>query len=90
MPAWDEDSKELYCLGTNYSDDDTITSVSTNDFAKICEAITEYNSTNGKGYKKWPEYGDNYYTVNMAGSITVFRFENDDFDIRIKNLGQLL
>ena len=50
MPAFNLYSHELFCQGefTEYNNDEIDCNLE--DFAKICEAITEYNTTNGKGY----------------------------------------
>lgn len=67
-PAWGG-ANRLYCCGF-LSDKDSIEIVCTaSEFAKISEAVSEYNITDGKGYKKlWPKKGDRYFFI--SGDIT--------------------
>lgn len=60
----------LFCCGYNYIEDDCKITCTVTDFAKICEAISEYNATDGKGYEKpWPQSGDIYFYVNSDCTI---------------------
>lgn len=67
-PAWGGNNR-LYCCGF-LSDKDSIEIVcTTSEFAKISEAVSEYNITDGKGYEKpWPQTGDRYFFI--SGDIT--------------------
>ena len=67
-PAWGG-ANRLYCCGF-LSDKDSIEIVcTTSEFAKISEAVSEYNITDGKGYEKpWPQTGDRYFFI--SGDIT--------------------
>lgn len=67
-PAWGG-ANRLYCCGF-LSNKDSIEIVCTaSEFAKISEAVSEYNITDGKGYKKlWPKKGDRYFFI--SGDIT--------------------
>ncbi len=67
-PAWGG-ANRLYCCRF-LSDKDSIEIVcTTSEFAKISEAVSEYNITDGKGYEKpWPQTGDRYFFI--SGDIT--------------------
>lgn len=50
MPAFNLYSHELFCQGEFTEHNNNEIDCNLEDFAKICEAITEYNTTDGKGY----------------------------------------
>lgn len=59
-------------------------------FARIMEAITEYNETNGNGYeKKFPEEGDNFYfiTSKMTVSLGEFGISQDGYEFEMRDAG---
>ena len=67
-PAWGG-ANRLYCCGFLSNKDSIEIVCTTAEFAKISEAVTEYNSTDGKGYEKpWPQTGDRYFFI--SGDIT--------------------
>ena len=89
FPEWSSDSSQLFCRGYS-SDKDNIEIVcTTSEFAKISEAVTEYNNTDGKGYEKpWPQNGDGYFYVDSCGVAKYATFENGvEFDARHKACG---
>lgn len=51
----------------------------------ICEAITEYNKTNGVGYVK--EQIEDYYIISTDFTITELKFNNSDYDLENKKNG---
>lgn len=64
-----EKSNTLYVFGENSSGYVQLFA-STRHFAKIMEAVNEYNETNGAGYEKqWPQKGDKYYFVSDIGEV---------------------
>lgn len=66
---WKDDNHLQYCRGSNCEKDDKELNCTAVDFAKISEAVSEYNITGGKGYKKlWPKKGDRYFFI--SGDIT--------------------
>lgn len=68
-PEWDSDDSMLFCCGVRYDSDNNKITCTVSEFARISEAVTEYNATNGKGYKKtWPQTGDRYFFI--SGDIT--------------------
>ena len=50
-------------------------------FARIMEAVNEYNETNGKGYEKpWPQEGDKYYFLDSTGFIRDTNYDDYQLD----------
>ena len=86
-PAWGG-ANRLYCCGF-LSDKDSIEIVCTaSEFAKISEAVSEYNITDGKGYKKpWPQWDDRYFFVSECGKVDSTCFEEREFDYNLKEIG---
>lgn len=69
-PAASTCSDTMYVRGATEGCDKRNVTVSALRFAKIMEAITEYNETNGAGYEKpWPKAGDKFYCVEADGSV---------------------
>lgn len=88
FPEWKDDNHLLYCRGCNCEKDDKELNCTAVDFAKISEAISEYNSTNGKGYEKpWPQIGNAYYFVTDQGVIFEFTYTEDAGDVKRRELG---
>ena len=80
-PAALKNSDTMYVRGRNEACDKMNVTVSALRFAEIMEAITEYNETNGRGYKKlWPRTGDLYYYVDTDGSVESCQYA-DKYDI---------
>lgn len=81
VPAATTTSDTMYVRGKNEHCDKKNVTVSALRFAQIMEAITEYNETNGLGYKKqWPQTGDLYYYVDTDGSVESCQYA-DKYDI---------
>ena len=80
-PEYKECKDLLYVLGCNdYKDDNQVT-VPLLQFAKIMQAITEYNETDGKGYEKpWPQKGDKYYCLDSTGFIRDTNYDDYPLD----------
>lgn len=88
FPAFSSGSHELFCQGDLVSYDDNEVDCNFKDFAKICEAITEYNTTDGKGYEKpWPQWDDRYYFVSECGEVDSTCFDESEFDYSLKESG---
>lgn len=88
LPSFDSESHVLFCQGELVNHDDNEVACNFEDFAKICEAITEYNTTDGKGYAKiWPQIGDNYYTVSSSGEVLQYTFDKCIIDLELENTG---
>lgn len=87
-PQWLSFASALYCRGSD-SDDSEITST-TVEFVKIFEAITEYNATDGMGYKKqWPKKGDKYFCIAADGRVVCITFEGYEFNRKMQAFGNL-
>lgn len=89
-PAWGG-ANRLYCCGF-LSDKDSIEIVcTTSEFAKISEAVSEYNITDGKGYEKpWPQKGDRYFYVASYGVVEGGEFcDGSLFDNGCKAYGNI-
>lgn len=80
----------LYVRGYAACMDDKEITVSLHNFAGIMQAISEYNETNGAGYKKpWPQKGDICYFVSISGLIDSFAFPDDSYGRKLKEFGNL-
>ncbi len=71
----------LYVRGSSSIGDFDELTTTIHQFARIMEAITEYNETNGKGYEKpWPQEGDKYFCFNSAGQINDYTYDKLKID----------
>lgn len=86
-PAW-EGANRLYCCGFCSNKDNIEIVCTTSEFARISEAVNEYNTTNGKGYEKpWPQTGDNYFYILENGAIHNRFFYGDKYDRAMRDYG---
>jgi hypothetical protein len=78
-------------LRISLSNKDSIEIVCTTaEFAKISEAVTEYNSTDGKGYEKpWPQKGDKYFYITAYGTVSRYTFDGGDRDSSMQSFGNV-
>lgn len=90
IPEWIGDSSLLFCRGF-FSDKDNIEIVCTiSEFARISEAVNEYNITDGKGYEKpWPQKGDEFFYILDNGVISSRIFDDDKYDCDMQDYGNL-
>lgn len=88
FPEWSSDSSQLFCRGYS-SDKDNIEIVCTIlEFARISEAVNEYNITDGKGYEKpWPQKGDKYFYITAGGDVSHCAFNGYNFDLDTQRFG---
>lgn len=87
-PEWKDGNPILHCRGHIYGHDNRELNCTTADFAKISEAVTEYNATDGKGYEKpWPQWDDRYFFVSERGKVDSTCFEEREFDYNLKAIG---
>ena len=71
----------LYVRGYATCMDDQEITVSLFNFARIMEAVNEYNETDGKGYEKpWPQKGYKYLWVGSMGLIHESYFDDTPLD----------
>lgn len=70
VPEWAGKISTLLCRGFEHNGDNSEIACTAVEFAQICEAVAEYNATDGRGYEKpWPQEGDRYFYVTEAGEV---------------------
>ena len=88
FPQVDVKANALFVWGPHVGDGNLAVFARVGLFAKIMEAVTEYNLTNGKGYEKhWPQKGDQYYFVTSSGRIDSYLFAEDQGDKNFQSFG---
>lgn len=75
----DYTGKILFVRGYDSGEDDNKITVPLHHFAKIMQAVTEYNETNGKGYDPWPQDGSDFYYVSAGGYISQGFYSGNPF-----------
>lgn len=87
-PEFEEYLQTLCVRGWASSEDDNKITVPLIAFAKIMQAVTEYNETNGKGYEKpWPQNGDKYYVIGSDAVIFEWHYTHSCADEARRDLG---
>ena len=90
-PYWDGGKSTLYCWGHRDDRDDRdeiMITCTAKEFARICEAVADYNETDGRGYEKpWPSVGDKYFCITAEGKVERFTFTMHGFDRKIQDFG---
>lgn len=84
-PEYDPTFNTLFVKGMDEHKDNSILKCNRADFYLICEAITEYNKTDGAGYVK--ESIEDYYIISTDFTITELKFNNSDYDLENKKNG---
>lgn len=84
-PEYDSTFNTLFVKGTDKLKDNSILKCNRADFYLICEAITEYNRTNGVSYVE--ESIEDYYIISTDFTITELKFNNSDYDLENKKNG---
>lgn len=88
VPEWLPLDSALYCRGNGKVQDLCEITCTASEFAKISEAVAEYNATDGRGYEKpWPKKGDKYCYITAAGSVDRLTFDGYDFDSKMQSFG---
>ena len=88
VPQWWSSASELYCRGENKEQDMCEITCTAGEFSRICEAISEYNSTDGKGCEpRWPHTGDKYFCIAAEGRVDRLTFDGGNFDRMIQDFG---
>ncbi|WP_288593080.1 hypothetical protein [uncultured Victivallis sp.] len=88
FPAWKDGNHLLYCRGRACEEDDKELTCTASEFARISEAVTEYNATDGKGYEKpWPQTGDDYFYILENGALCSRIFYGDKYDHAMQDCG---
>lgn len=82
-------SLNILCVrGSEHRGDYEKITVSKDNFAYICEAITEYNKTNGEGYGNLhPKDGEPYYYISSSGEIVKETYRHKSFDKKAYSFG---
>lgn len=87
-PEYDGISGIIYVRGYFEDYDDKVLSCSKDEYIAICEAVDEYNETNGAGYgNEWPEENDTYYFITPHCSIVKTKFTGNALDEENKAKG---
>lgn len=88
VPEWMGASLRLFCRGFFSSKDNIEIVCTTSEFAKISEAVSEYNATDGKGYEKpWPQKGDRYFCVTEDGDVDYHVFYGNEHNCAAQAFG---
>lgn len=88
VPEWLPYASALYCRGKGKAQDLCEITCTTIEFAKICEAVAEYNATDGKGREpRWPKEGDKYFCIAAEGKVDRLIFNGYEFDRKIQDFG---
>lgn len=88
--VFDSHFKTLYVIGRNIRCMNQTITVSLSHFAKIMEAVNEYNETDGNGYeKKFPEEGDTFYCITSAMTVSLGEFgsSQDGYEFKMRDAG---
>lgn len=79
-PCYDPERNDIYLRGRCCSCDDEQMTVSVDKFARIMEAVAEYNDTNGEGYENpWPQNGDQYFYIDVTGRTHELTYNNGGY-----------
>lgn len=88
VPEWFPLASALYCRGKGKAQDLCEITCTTIEFAKICEAVAEYNATDGKGREpRWPQEGDKYFCIAVDGKLDRLTFDRSEVDRKIQDFG---
>ena len=74
----------LYVRGMNSTDDNIKMTVNLKNFARIMEAVNEYNDTDGGVEQKaeWPQNGDWYFYVASDGEVGNCKYDPEKYTHR--------
>ena len=88
VPQWLSSASALYCRGEDKEQDMYEITCTADAFARICEAISEYNSTDGKGCEpRWPQEGVRYFCVTEDGDVDFHTFDGERYDCAMQDFG---
>ena len=81
-------SQTMFVRGCDSGEDANKITVPLHHFAKIMQAVNEYNETDGKGYEKpWPQEGDKYFYISSAGAICDTNYDDVSVDNCLREFG---
>ena len=87
-PEWVGKTSALLCRGFERNDDNFEIVCSAIEFVRICEAVAEYNATDGKGREpRWPQGGDKYFCIAVDGKLDRLTFDRSEVDRKIQDFG---
>lgn len=88
VPQWLSPASALYCRGENKGQDNIELTCTAIEFTKNCEAVADYNETDGKGCEpQWPKEGDRYFYVTTFGTTGDRVFGGFEFDRKMQAFG---
>lgn len=88
VPEWLPPDSALYCRGKGNAQDLCEITCTAVEFAQICEAVAEYNATDGRGYENpWPQVEGKYFCIAADGRVDLFRFDGNEFDCKMQAFG---
>lgn len=88
FPHWAGGESTLFCRGYRDDKDNIRLTCTADGFARICEAVADYNETDGKGCEpQWPQEGDRYFYVTAFGTIDHLVFDGYKFDRMMQDFG---
>lgn len=88
VPEWLPYASALCCRGKGKAQDLCEITCTTIEFAKICEAVAEYNATDGKGREpRWPQEGDKYFCIAVDGKLDRLTFDRSESDRKLQDFG---
>ena len=88
VPQWLSSASALYCRGEGKEQDNNRLTCTADEFARICEAVADYNETDGKGHGfSWPKNGDKYFCIAPGGWVDRLTFDMDGFDRKMQAFG---
>lgn len=88
FPHWAGGESTLFCRGYRDDKDNNRLTCTAVEFARICEAVADYNETDGKGCEpRWPQEGDRYFYVTAFGTIDHLVFYRHKFSQRMQAFG---
>lgn len=90
VPEWLPPDSALYCRGKGNAQDLCEITCTAVEFAQICEAVAEYNATDGRGYEKpWPSMGDKYFYIAVEGEVGSSTFYDTHYEHKMRVFGNL-
>ena len=90
VPEWLPFDSALYCRGNGKVQDLCEITCTAVEFPQICEAVAEYNATDGRGYEKpWPSMGDKYFYIAVEGEVGSSTFYDTYYEHKMLVFGNL-
>lgn len=88
LPEYDGISGIIYVRGYFEDHDDKVLSCSKDEYTDICDAVNEYNETNGAGYKSdWLKENTIYYFITPHLTIVQTEYTEEAIDEENRSKG---